>query len=467
MPRLLRTRLSAMMFLFYFALGSWAVTLSTYLMSAPTLGGLNFSTPEVGWVYSTFAIGAMAAQCFVGLLADRLFRADRVFAIACLCCSGLILAVATWCDHRFPIMDEVYRETAHQQRVAGESALHLHGKLDSAEAAFGGAAVSPTRAEVRVALDRVNEDPRVRRAAWDTFLVLFPLMLGYCFFLHIAMTLTTVTTLRNLHDPGEFARIRLHGTLGWIVAGVVISVILTDVSTQPLYLASAASAVVGIYAFTLPRTPPRGQGKTLSEAFGLPALKLLQNRAFAIFLLVAFLAAAMNQFYAVYAHRYLTDLHLAYPPLIMTIGQWCEVAVMFSLPLLNPRKHVKTLMLIGLTGYVVRGVAMTVGWIPGVILFGVTMHGWSYAFFYIVAATYIDREAPPNLRASAQAIVSFVVSGAAVLAGNQLAGVIVEGWRTGTTIEWTPVWSVQLVGCVAAFLIFGLFFRPPREADSQ
>ena len=44
MPRLLRTRLSAMMFAFYFGLGAWVVTLATYLMSAPIRGGLNFST---------------------------------------------------------------------------------------------------------------------------------------------------------------------------------------------------------------------------------------------------------------------------------------------------------------------------------------------------------------------------------------------------------------------------------------
>ena len=42
-------------------LGSWAVTLSTFLMSSPLRGGLNFSTHEVGWIYSTFAFGGMAA----------------------------------------------------------------------------------------------------------------------------------------------------------------------------------------------------------------------------------------------------------------------------------------------------------------------------------------------------------------------------------------------------------------------
>ena len=59
MAYLVRTRLSAMMFVFYFGVGAWVVTLSTYLMSAPIKGGLNFSTNQVGLIYSAFAFGGI------------------------------------------------------------------------------------------------------------------------------------------------------------------------------------------------------------------------------------------------------------------------------------------------------------------------------------------------------------------------------------------------------------------------
>ncbi|MGL6094494.1 MAG: hypothetical protein ACRC7O_01665, partial [Fimbriiglobus sp.] len=123
MPRMVRTRLSAMMFLFYFALGAWLVTLPTFLMAAPTHGGLNFSTAEVGWVFSTFAFGALLAPLGIGLLTDRLFPADRVLAVACLVCAGLLLAVGRWCDAEFADMDAAYRAAAGEHVIAGRPVL--------------------------------------------------------------------------------------------------------------------------------------------------------------------------------------------------------------------------------------------------------------------------------------------------------------------------------------------------------
>src|SRR3954467_11596210 len=98
MPRWVRTRLSAMMFLFYASLGSWAVTAGTFLLKSPDAGGMGFTTQQVGWIYSTFALGGMCATPLVGLLVDRLFRAEIVFAIACIACGVLLFAAANWCE---------------------------------------------------------------------------------------------------------------------------------------------------------------------------------------------------------------------------------------------------------------------------------------------------------------------------------------------------------------------------------
>ena len=66
----------------------------------------------------------------------------------------------------------------------------------------------------------------------------------------------------------------------------------------------------------------------------------------------------------------------------------------------------------------------------------------------LVAATYLDREAPPHLRASAQGIITFVSGGVGVWAGNVFAGLVVDHHRAGTVIDWRPVWLVPLVGSV-------------------
>ncbi|MCZ2340809.1 MAG: MFS transporter [Bacteroidales bacterium] len=464
MPRFVRTRLSVMMFLFYFSVGSWLVTLSTFLMSAPTKGGLNFSTGEVGWIYSSFAIAGMTAPLVIGLLADRLFRADRVFAFAALA-MGLLLAFAGWwCESNWERMDRVYHDTANQECIAGHSPLDQSERLAAFSAAVPSAALEPMRARVRQALDRVNESPTVRATASSIFLPLMAIMVAVCFATQICMTLITVISLRNLPDPArDFSRTRMWGTVGWVVAGNALGMFLTAVSSDGLFLGAGSAAIVAAYSFTLPATPPKGQGRSLADSFGIPALKLLRDRSFAVFLFVAFTASMLNQFYVVYGHRYLTDLEMPEPVQLMTIAQVLEVGVMFVIPLMNPRRWMKLLMTIGLIGYVARAAAMRSGWEPAVLVVGVPMHGWSFAFFFVIAATYIDREAPWHLRASAQAVVAMAVSGLGPWLGNTLAAEVVGRHRTGTVINWPPVWDVPLVGCTLALLVFVLFFRPRAE----
>ena len=201
----------------------------------------------------------------------------------------------------------------------------------------------------------------------------------------------------------------------------------------------------------------------MAQILGLPALKLFHDPSFGIFVGIAFLSTAMNQFYGLYAHRYLTDLGVPKPEQVLTLGQVCEVVCMFLIPLLHPKKHLKMMMLVGLAGWVVRGFAMASGNVPMILLFGVPMHGWSYAFFFVVAATYLDREAPAHLRASAQGIISFVSSGFGNWVGNVFAGYIVDQHKVGNSFDWQPIWVVPLFGCSISLLIFFLFFQPPPD----
>jgi MFS family permease len=426
-PPYVRARLAAMMFLFFLSVGAWAVPLSTYLMSSPLRGGLAFSTTEVGWIYSTFAFGGMIAPLFVGLLADRLFRAERVLAVTSLICAVLLFATGRVCESHLPEIDAVYR---------------------SAQAA--------------PAAERIDDDPDLRQAAARAFTPVFLLMLGYCTLMQIGLTLTTVIAFRNLPDSRQgFSRVRLFGTLGWIVAGFVLGQVLTAVSADCLDLAAAASAAVGVFSFTLPATPPRGRGGSIAEIFGLPALRLFRDRSFGVFVAVAFATTAMNQFYGVFTHRLLTDLGVPRPELVMTIGQVVEAVCMFLIPLVDPRRWLKLLMVLGLAGSVARAGAMASGEAGLVLGLGVPMHGWSYAFFAIVAATYLDREAPPHLRASAQGILTFVQGGLGVWVGNLWAGHVVDAHRNGPAIDWPAVWQTPLVVCTAALVVFALWFRPP------
>jgi len=456
---MVRTRLSVMMFGFYFSIGAWVVTLSTYLMSAPFKGGLYFTTAELGWIYSASAVGGMLAPLSIGVLTDRLFRAERVLGVANLASAVLLWFAAGVCADAQPKMLEVYTEAASKQFVDGRPALEQlerhHDPNDPTDEAF--------RDRVRVALDPVADDPTVRQVAADAFWPLFALMLAYCICMQLSLTLTTVIGLRNVPDPAhDFSRVRLFGTVGWIASGFAIEAFFQPATTDVLYVGAVGAAITGIFSFTLPPTRPLGGGRSAFEAFGLPALALFKDRSFVIFVLVAFVATAMNQFYVIYAHRYLKDQGVPGPALVMTIAQFVEVGCMFALPFLRPKEWMKPLMIFGLAGYTLRCVVLAIGWTPAVIALGVPMHGWGFTFFFLVASTYLDREAPPHLRGSAQGIITFISGGVGVLTGNAFSAVVVDRFRQGTIIEWSKVWEVPLVVCSAMLLLFVMLFHPPK-----
>lgn len=406
------------MFLQYFALGAWIVPLTRYLQTVPVEGGLGFAPSQASYIYMTFAVGALTAPMVVGLLADRWFPVERVIA-----CTNAVMAIlmglaAWWCDK--------YDGT-------GVDPSHVVGPL-------------------------------------------FFMLLGYAIGVQITLTLSNVISFRNLDDRlGVFWYVRLVGTFGWIVAGMVVGWGLNPISPQPLFLASASTALTAVFALSLPHTPPKGYGRPIAEVIGLPAARMFRDRSFVVFAFVLFVANLMNQFYTLYTGLFLNALGVKVdlgrfgrwtPEVVMTLAQWCEIFCMASTPWLLKRLGLKRLMILGLAGFVLRNLLLYSGSIPWIIAVGLPMHGWSYAFYSLVGAHFVDREAPAHLRAGAQALVTFLANGPAVLIGNFLAGSVVQSHRTGAATDWPAVWFVPLMGYLAAFTIFVMFFREPSTGTA-
>jgi nucleoside transporter len=410
-------RLAGMMFVQYFGLCALIVPLTRYLQTAPASGGLGFSPAQTGSIYMTFAFAAVLAPFVVGLLADRWFAAEKVMA-ACHALMAAIMAYAGhWCD-------------AHDARAADP-----------------GAAVGP----------------------------LFALTLGYAVGTQITLTLTNVISLRNLPPgSGRFWYVRLTGTFGWIVAGVVTGWLVNPVSAEPLYVCAAASGVLALYSLSLPNTPPKGYGRPVAEVIGLPALKLFRDRAFVAFALVLVLCNAVNQFYTLFSGPYLNELGVRVemgawgtlaPEVVLTLAQWCEIACMAATPWLLRKFGLKRLLILGLCGLVLRNGLLYAANVPLIVAVALPMHGWGYAFYGMLGTVLVDREAPAHLRAGAQALLVFLGSGPAVIAGNYLAGEVAQAHRDATgAVTWPGVWLVPFAGYVAALLLFLALYRErPRE----
>lgn len=413
-------RLAAMMFLHYFVMGAWIVTLNVYLLERPGIG-LSFSPSQVGWIYSTLAIGGFVAPFFVGILADRFFHAERVMAVLALLSALLLALAAAWCDARDDALQNAIRRG---QDVA----------------------------------------PVIR----DSFAVLFLVMVLYSIGLLINSTLANVVAMRNLANPAaHFGSVRLWGTVGWIAAGFAVGPFMQPPSPGPLYLASVVSLLTGFYCFTLPQTPPKGRASPLLEVVGLPAITLFRNFSFSIFVITLFVVTVMQQWYGAFAPPFLRDKGVQPAPAWMTIAQAVEVACLLLIPVLSLRLGLKGVMMLGLLAWVIRNAAFTWGswWV--IILVGLPLHGASYTFFTILGSLYIDRLAPPHLRAGAQGLITLVSLGPGIMLGNQVAAAVVESATVDGRIDWQAVWFVPLIGCVAAMIFFSVFFRTPQLPEAN
>jgi nucleoside transporter len=459
----IRFRLIAMMFGQFLIMGTWIVTLPTFLMASPILGGMNFPAPAAAWIYGTVAMAGIVAPFFVGLLADRLFSAEHLMFFLHILGAGLLIGAGAWCDHKQPRMLEVYQQKSSEECIDGRTLTdwerHLHRNPKSDE----GAEID----RVRTAIHDVNVSPEIQAVVSESFVPLFLLMFAYAFCSLLTLTICNTIAFRNLPDPRQsFGHVRLFGTVGWIVAGLQLDLFWTPLSSMPLYLAGGMSVAFGIFCLFLPHTPPAGQGRSISDSLGIPALSMFREPSFCVLIFCALGIAAVQQFYSVYANRFLTELATPRPTATQTIAQVSEVICMALFPLVMARFGFKWTMALGIVAWIGRnGIFATVS-LPWIVGLGLPLHGLSYSFFFLVASIYIDRKAPPHFRGSAQGIFTFVSMGAGTLFGNYISARIVQGRTIGHTVAWSEVWLIPSIASAAIFFIFLIFFRLPEEPST-
>jgi len=218
----------------------------------------------------------------------------------------------------------------------------------------------------------------------------------------------------------------------------------------------------------MPRTPPTGHGKSFGEAIGLPTLGMFRNPGFRVLILSALCMAAIQQFYSVYTNKFLADLGAPKPTALQTAAQFSEVACMLLFPFALAKFGMKWTLAVGIFGWAVRNAIFATEsiWLIGGL--GLPLHGMCYTFFFVVANVYVDRQAPADLRASAQGIFAFTSMGCGTLLGNFVSGQVLEDMQTGGRTEWTFFWLVPCLAALAVFVFFVAFYteRAPETVPS-
>ena len=408
----LNARLSAMMFLQYATWGAWLPFLWSFLHDFRGMDGAM-----IGNMFAAGAVGAILGPFVAGQIADRRFATEEFLAISHLVGAALVWQLATAATYRgFLLLSLAY-----------------------------GLVYAPT------------------------------------------LSLTNSLAFHHLPDRDpDFGRVRSWGTNGWIAVGLAMGQWLafrhSEGATPELVAAAQVAgkadafrlsailgAVLGLYCFLLPHTPPAPPHAARRRNATLEALAEVKRQPLVTLFLLAVPVSCIHQFYFVHTETFLGAKQLAAPAWskavfgvggggLMTVGQMSEVAVLGAIPLVAKRVSRKTLLGVGLVAYALRMALFAyVDSIPLpamlTLLAGIAMHGFCFGCFIFVAFMVVDENTTSDVRASAQNLFNLVIIGIGVIVGSVIAGWVERDWAGDDyrKLFSVPMWAS--VAVLAALLV--------------
>ena len=370
---------------------------------------LNASDPEIALAYSTQSWGAIIAPFIIGLIADRFFNAEKILGV-----------------------------------------LHLIGAVLMYQ-------ISVT----------------------TSFGIFYPYVLGYMILYMPTLALVNSVSFNQMDDPAkQFSIVRVFGTIGWIVAGMTISYLFHWDSPQGIangalrntfLMTSVASAVLGIFCFTLPKTPPRigrSERVSLSSILGLDALKLLKDRNFLVFFSASILICIPLAFYYQHAGQFLGEVNISNPAGKLTLGQISEILFMLLLPFFFMRFGFKRTMIVAMLAWAVRYVLFALGSSGDmviILLVGIALHGICYDFFFVSGQIYTDSKAGAKYKSAAQGMITLATYGIGMLIGFWIAGKITDAYLTPEGGHfWDTIWLYPAGFAFLVMTLFALLFKKEK-----
>lgn len=365
---------------------------------------LNAADGEIAQAFSTQSWGAIIAPFIIGLIADRFFNAERILGV-----------------------------------------LHLIGAV------------------LMYQMSNTTE-----------FAVFYPYVLGYMIAYMPTLALVNSVAFNQMSDPSkDFPLVRVFGTGGWIVAGLLISFLAWDspaniqegMLKNTFLMVAIASAILGLFSFVLPKTPPSGKGEKakISDILGLDALGLLKDRNFLVFFVSSVLICIPLAFYYQNLSPFLTETGVENSTAWASVGQISEVVFMLLLPFFFKKFGFKTTILVGMLAWALRYLLFAFGDTGDLffmIITGIVLHGICYDFFFVSGQIYTDSKAGEKVKSAAQGLITLATYGVGMLVGFYVAGKVSDANLIGDGLHnWKQIWLFPAGFAAAVLVIFALLFK--------
>lgn len=256
--------------------------------------------------------------------------------------------------------------------------------------------------------------------------------------------------LANLSEPEKsFPLYSLCGTVGWLIAGLIVSSLSLDMSAATGRIAAYVRVLMGLVCFLLPVTPPEDRTSSgWKAALGLKAFGLLKNRELRVFYMASTLISIPYVSFFMFVPVMLIDFGSRYPAAQMSIGQGTEVFAMLILSVLAGRYQIRSLMiasmLLGVARFMLFTLSGATGLLP-LIWLGIALHGPIYTFMTIAGRIFIDRRVSAKLRGQAQALYSLLTMNIAGILGSFFCEIVYRDTVATSTENWLNLWVVMTV----------------------
>ena len=406
----IKLRLTLMSFFQFFVWGIWLISLGGYMFA-------NFNNPvdpslgsKVGNTYGTMGWASLIMPALMGILADKYVRAEIVLGIC---------------------------------HIVAGAGLYYASTVNNASDMY-----------------------------WAILFV-------SCFYMPTIGLSNTVSyallSKNNFDVQKSFAPIRVWGTVGFIVAEWAVDLMGWTQNNYQFYFAAVAGVLTGLYCFTMPRIEINRskEKKSFVTRLGLDAFQLFRTSTMAKFFLFAMLLGAALQITNMFGNPFLGDFAkvpeyadsfaVKHSNILISLSQISETLFILAIPFFLRRFGIKQVMLISMFAWVLRFGLFGIG-NPGsglwLLVLSMIVYGMAFDFFNISGSLFVDREAKPGIRASAQGLFMLMTNGLGAILGGMFAGAIVDYYSDAAgNKNWQNIWFTFAGYALAIAIAFLLLFK--------